>query len=379
MSVSPTSFAPHSESPEIRDDGSDTSYVEAMWFLVGQLPNQDGTRHIPIHISPFSIGRGGNATFCLPCSTVSSLHAELSTDGDKLMLRDKGSTNGTFVNGTRLRDSIELKPDDLVLFASNPFRIMRQSVSTHMGTVAEDACDKAMALIHFDRLLSEQAVDPHYQAIVKLTDGEPVGYEVLARSKVPGLESAGAMFSAATKLNLESQLSQMMRWRAVVEIRDVDPMPHLFLNTHPSELAETALLDSMAAIRQHCPKLPITLEIHEAAVSSTEAMRELRDQLRSFDISLAFDDFGAGQARLAELSEVHPDYLKFDMSFVRDIHRSSAEKFNLVEALVKMVKAMDIVPLAEGIEVAEERDACLRLGFELAQGYFFGRPVPLQR
>jgi len=350
-----------------------------MWFLVGQLPKQQGTRHIPVHISPFRVGRGSNATFCLPCSTVSSLHAEMTTDGERLFLADLGSTNGTFVNGQRVREPVELKPDDLVLFASIPFRVMRQNVSTKMGTVAEDACDKAMALIHFDRLLSEQAVVPHYQAVVTLAEGKPIGYEVLARSRVPGLESAGAMFSAAVQLNLQSQLSQMMRWKAVSEIRDVDPPPHLFFNTHPTELAEDGLIESMALIRGQCPRMPITLEIHEAAVSSTEDMRELRSQLKSLDISLAFDDFGAGQARLAELSEVHPDYLKFDISFVRDIHLASLDKFRLVEALVNMVKDMDIVPLAEGIECAEERDACLRLGFELAQGYFFGRPVPLER
>lgn len=354
-----------------------SSGLETMWFLVGRLPDQETTRHIPIHASPFQIGRRSDVTFSLPCNTVSSLHAELTDTGVALLLRDLGSTNGTFVNGTRVHDVVELKPDDLVQFASIPFRIMRQSVSTNMGTVSEDVFDHAMALVHFDKLMSEQAVVPNYQPIVSITDGSVTGYEVLARSPVTGLENPAAMFYAAKQLNLQTKLSQMVRLKSVEETRLIDAPPHLFLNTHPSELSEPGLIESMQVIRQQSPLQPLTLEIHESAVTESAAMKELRRALQDLDIGLAFDDFGAGQARLAELSEVHPDYLKFDMSFIRDIDQAADEKVQMVGALVNMVRELGIVPLAEGIETAGERDTCTQLGFELAQGFLFGRPVPL--
>jgi EAL domain-containing protein (putative c-di-GMP-specific phosphodiesterase class I) len=49
----------------------------------------------------------------------------------------------------------------------------------------------------------------------------------------------------------------------------------------------------------------------------------------------------------------------------------------MVRSLVTMVRHMNIVPLAEGIESVAERDVCIELGFELAQGFLFGKPVPL--
>jgi EAL domain-containing protein (putative c-di-GMP-specific phosphodiesterase class I) len=75
---------------------------------------------------------------------------------------------------------------------------------------------------------------------------------------------------------------------------------------------------------------------------------------------------------------VRPDYLKFDMALIRNIHEASTEQVEMVRSLVQMVRHMDIVPLAEGIETVPERDVCIELGFELAQGFLFGKPAPAE-
>jgi EAL domain-containing protein (putative c-di-GMP-specific phosphodiesterase class I) len=351
---------------------------EAMWFLVGRLSEQESTRLVPIFTSPFQIGRRPSATMCVPYSAVSSLHAELIDTGTGLVLRDLGSTNGTFVNGQRVRDVVELHPDDLVQFASIPFRIARQAAATNSATVSEDAYDRALLLVQFDRLMAENEVVPHYQPIVDLDGEQIVGYEVLARSKVMGLESPAAMFSAAAQLNMQTKLSQMMRWKGVEKTQIVPDPPHLFLNTHPSELLGQELFESMRSLRQLNSRQPLTLEIHEAAVTNPALMKQLRQELRELNIGLAFDDFGAGQARLAELFEGLPNYLKFDMSLIRNIHQASAEQVKMIGSLVQMVRHMDVVPLAEGIESPAERDVCIELGFQLAQGYLFGKPAPIE-
>jgi len=90
-------------------------------------------------------------------------------------------------------------------------------------------------------------------------------------------------------------------------------------------------------------------------------------------MGLAYDDFGLGQSRLIELSEVPPDYLKFNMSLIRNIHTACQRKQQMVERLVKMAHDFGIHPLAEGIETKQERDVCIQLGFTCAQGFFFGR------
>src|SRR5256885_16736849 len=105
-------------------------------------------------------------------------------------------------------------------------------------------------------------------------------------------------------------------------------------------------------------------------------MRELRAVLYALEMRLAYDDFGAGQARFVELVEVPPDFLKFDMKLVQGLHTASLARQQLVGSLVQMASDLGILPLAEGIESEEDGIACRELGFVLGQGYYYGRPAP---
>ena len=223
--------------------------------------------------------------------------------------------------------------------------------------------------------MSERCVIPHYQPIIEIESREIVGYEVLGRSRLFGIESPGAMFKAAAKLNLEVQLSCMLRWEGIQQSDAFPTPPHLLVNTHPTELEQEGLIESIAAVREVNPTQPLTLEIHERAVSDCTAMSELRAALTDLDVRLAYDDFGSGQARLLELVEVRPDYLKFDISLVRDLHVASAKHQQMVASLVSMVRELDVIPLAEGVESEGESKTCLEVGFELGQGFYYGKPA----
>jgi EAL domain-containing protein (putative c-di-GMP-specific phosphodiesterase class I) len=350
--------------------------LTAMWYLAGRLSAEGPLNYIPIDCTPFQVGRQPDASLCLSSRVVSNLHAELLDTGSALVLRDAGSTNGTFVNGQRVAASVELNPDDLIHFADLPFRVMRQQAHCSAATAPEDVLDRAMDLVLFDRLMSEQAVVPHYQPIVKLRNESDVfAMEVLVRSRYSKLQTAVAMFSAAEQLGLEAELSRLIRLKAVQETGVSHDPPHLFLNTHPVELEKPGLIESMQSLRITQPNQPITLEIHEKAVTTCRGMKQLHAELCELDIGIAFDDFGAGQARLMDLATVRPTFLKFDMSLTRDLHTASAERRSLVASLVRMAGDLGTVAIAEGIECREERDICLELGFELAQGFFFGRPA----
>jgi len=350
-----------------------------MWFLSGRLTPGESPRYVPIHCSPFVVGRQAQAGLSLACKSVSSIHAEITTTGNTLVLRDLNSTNGTYLNGERVRETVELRPDDLVQFANVAFRVLQQSSSCDANTACEDVVDQAMALVQFDRLMNEEAIVPHYQPIVDMADGHCVGHEVLARSRITGMETPAPMFSAASQLNVEAQLSQMVRCKAIIETRSITPPLHLFVNTHPVELERPGLIDALRSLRNLSATQPITLEIHEKAVTRRSSMRELRAALRDMNIGLAFDDFGAGQARLNQLSEVQPDYLKFDISLVHNLDGASKTHQQMIASLVNMARDMDVAPLAEGIETEAERDICVELGFTLGQGFYFGKPATVRR
>ena len=351
----------------------------AIWFLVGHLnpAGHNGEQvHLPINATRFTVGRRSDASLCLPFQTVSSRHAEFLSEAGKLILRDLGSTNGTYVNGHRLPGSIELQQDDLVQFADVALRVQRHAGTVTLATAQEDVYDQALALVQFDKLMSERQVTPYYQPIVDLASGETIAYEVLGRSRLYGIETPVAMFRAAAKLNLEVQLSNMLRWEGVLQSSCFATPPHLFVNTHPRELAETGLIEAMRAIRETRPLQPITLEIHEGAVANVQQMIEMRAALADLDVRLAFDDFGAGQARLVEIVSVQPDYLKFDIALIHDLDEAPSQKQQMVSSLVRMARDIGIVPLAEGVEREQESDICRELGFELVQGFYYGKPAP---
>jgi EAL domain-containing protein (putative c-di-GMP-specific phosphodiesterase class I) len=219
-------------------------------------------------------------------------------------------------------------------------------------------------------------VTPFFQPIIAMPTKDIVSYEVLARSRLFGLETPKEMFTVAAQLNLEIALSVMLRWEGVVASRALPTEAHLFLNTHPRELVEPGLLESLEKLREGHPHQQLTLEIHESAVTDPAQMAEIRTALTALGMSLAYDDFGAGQSRLNELVESPPDYLKFDMSLIRDIDSASPQRQQVVATLVKMVRKLGILAVAEGVETEAESTTCLQMGFDLGQGFFYGRPAP---
>lgn len=345
------------------------------WHISGQLDGTGEIRRIEIYSTPFRVGRRSGLHLSLPGGSVSKEHAELIVDNGRLFVRDLGSTNGTYVNGSQIQTEIEVTEGDLVQFASLVFRIGRDENYAESHTQHEDACDRALVMMQFDRLISDGGVIPYFQPIITIEDQKTIGYEVLGRSRLFGLKTPSEMFSAAARLNLEVELSQLMRQKGIHQARQLPYENNIFVNTHPLELTnENQLYRSLEQLRADCPSHTITLEIHEAAVTDARQIHELRKVLDNLNMNLAFDDFGAGRARLVELSECRPDFVKFDMRLTRDIHRATAKRQEVVGLIVKMVNDLGIISLAEGIENEATHEILKQMNFKMGQGFYYGRP-----
>lgn len=345
------------------------------WQLTGQFAADQPVRSISVASSPFTIGRGSNASLSIVSPTVSTLHAELRVENGDLWVKDLGSTNGTFINGVRVEGEARVHGGDLLQFAEIVLRVSLKSDFVECKTIAGDSSDRALALIQFDKLISERAVLPHFQPIVEMGTQTTVGFEVLGRSPLFGLGTPHAMFSAAAVLDLEAELSRMLRIEGIFSASELPGAPLLFVNTHPAELLEQGLLEfSLHELRDAAPHAQIVLEIHEAAATSVRQMRELRCCLNDLGMKLAYDDFGAGQARLVELGEAPPDYLKFDIQLIRDIDQA-VDRQRMVASFVRIAADLGIYSLAEGIETTAEHSVCCELGFNYGQGFCYGMPA----
>jgi EAL domain-containing protein (putative c-di-GMP-specific phosphodiesterase class I) len=122
------------------------------------------------------------------------------------------------------------------------------------------------------------------------------------------------------------------------------------------------------------------LRPHDVVVEITERVAivrhdEFQRSLRTFKergYRVAVDDMGAGYASLQSLAAIEPDFLKFDVSLVRDIDKSSIKR-SLLDTLRALADKIRARVIAEGVERTEEKETLLALGIELGQGFLFHR------
>jgi len=354
------------------------STSKVTWYLTGRMSVMGKVESIDVTAFPFQIGRRHGLPLSLSYATVSGVHAEVLCEEGYLYIRDAGSTNGTFVNGKAVRDKEPLSEGDLIQFADVPFRVGMKVPAGTSSTLCDPsgASERALSLIQFDKLMTDKDVVPHFQPILDIRSGKVTGYEVLGRSNLFGLKIPRDMFLAASQLDLEAELSTMLRVAGLECAPQEDTSLSLYLNIHPTEIVTTNLYDSLVSLRSTFPNQAITLEVHEASATDLASMKELKRRLRDLSIKLAYDDFGVGQSRLVELAEVSPDVVKFDMQLIRDIHLAPPRHQQMVAKLAQMVRELGSASLAEGVESEAEHRCCSEMGFELGQGYYYGKPVP---
>jgi EAL domain-containing protein (putative c-di-GMP-specific phosphodiesterase class I) len=354
------------------------------WYLEGFVDRSRRIWRTALYGFPFRVGRSPRSQLHLNSRAVSYDHARFSQSEGRLMVADLDSTNGTFVNGRRVREPHRLEEGDEIRFADWGFRLVAVEDSLAAAVTTEKLVDvqleartQADGVRRFQTMLRDRNLWAVFQPIVRLADREVVGYEALGRGRLNGTEtSVEELFAIADDLGRAAELSEVFRGEQLREAQALPGDPEIFLNTHPAELGcERTIVDSLQRFRDDNGSLPrLCIEITEAAVTDLAVLGGLSSRLSSFDAAVAFDDFGTGQPRLLELAEISPRYVKFDRSWIRGLAGASSRRHDLMATLVGMVQGMGITPIAEGVETVEEAEACAHLGFELAQGFFLGRP-----
>jgi len=338
----------------------------------------DGTGHrIALVGFPFTIGRRWGQSLQLDDRKVSSNHARIDHTGEALIVRDLDSTNGTTVNRKSVSGAVALRPGDVVAFAGFEYRVVfTRPDSLDEGTQITYTSDSVPDEEALAKRLHGCDLSIGFQPIVSLDDSQRrmVGYEALARARWNGMPcNPGRLFRMAAELAPE--LSRQLRDLALEDATKLPRSLPVFVNTHPKELADTRLIPSLAELRRKHPRIPFVLEIHENAATNLGQLQELASELADLGVGLAYDDLGAGRARLLELVETTPRYVKFDRALVAGLPDAPPKRRQLVASLVEMVKSLGIVTIAEGVETSAEADLCTDLGFTHGQGWYFGRAL----
>ena len=224
----------------------------------------------------------------------------------------------------------------------------------------------------------------YYQPKVGMVDGALSGAEALVRWQHPtaGLLSPGAFIQAAEECGLIGEIGDWVLRRACKEAVGLMRKGHCvpvavnvsamqFESEHFAETVMDALQDS------GLPPEMLELELTEStAMRDPERVIKQIEPLRNMGVTFAIDDFGTGHSSLSYLTRMPFDVFKIDQTFVRDMCQDEHARI-VVETILAMAKALKLKTVAEGVETADQYTALRGLGATLAQGYLFGRPMPL--
>jgi diguanylate cyclase (GGDEF)-like protein len=236
------------------------------------------------------------------------------------------------------------------------------------------------------RALEAGELELHYQPIVDLKSRETVGVEALVRWRhhERGLLPAAAFvpFAEQTGVLPALDLWTLSQACAVAGSLVAPGRPPLtvHVNLLANRLHEMDIIERVAEALRANELEPsrLVLEISERAVLPNVAeARERLAALRARGVRLALDDFGVGHSSLEYLRELPIDTVKIDRIFVEGVGREGSES-QVVRAAVRLGTSLGLDVIAEGVERAEQVEALLAIGCGHAQGYFFGKPQPLE-
>jgi len=216
--------------------------------------------------------------------------------------------------------------------------------------------------------------------IYRLSDLSIIGYEALSRGpEASEFERPDKLFKVAYDADLVVQLERLCRSRAFEAAASLPEDRLLFVNIEPEAVADPELLDMMLdrlGDSQETGLSRVVFEITErTAVEDFSAFRATLEYLRTLGFRIAVDDGGAGYGSMQCIAEVRPEWLKVDISLIRDVDTDEVRRA-LVGTLVTFAERTGVKLIAEGIERPGQLAVLRELGVEFGQGYLFCRPQP---
>jgi diguanylate cyclase (GGDEF)-like protein/PAS domain S-box-containing protein len=235
------------------------------------------------------------------------------------------------------------------------------------------------------RALEHREFILHYQPVIELGTGTITGVEALIRwiHPVRGLVPPLDFIPLAEETGL---IVPIGRWvlqeacrfaQAMNEGRGGNPF-HMAVNLSARQLARPEIVDEVGEILEDTGVDPraLVLEITESVMMQDMDMSiERLTALKELGVQLAIDDFGTGYSSLNYVRRFPVDILKVDKSFIDGVSEGG-ESAALTAAVIELAGILNLRPVAEGIERADQLERLLEMRCDLGQGYFFAKPLP---
>lgn len=235
-----------------------------------------------------------------------------------------------------------------------------------------------------NKALKEGQFVLHYQPKVQLPSKNIVGVEALVRWEHPieGLLGPNMFIDIIEQSLFVNEFTRYVLLQAIIQCRawlDIDIKLSIAVNISPYNLMDPLFVSYIKSQLKHyaLPAELIEIELTEnASMVSIEKTQEVFSQLRELGVKLSIDDFGTGMSSLAYIKQLDVDYIKIDRSFIIDLADDKRDEA-VIASLLMLCKNLNKLTIAEGVETIEQANILIRLGCNLAQGYLYSKPLPI--
>ena len=262
------------------------------------------------------------------------------------------------------------KPFDHETLAAAVARAARRHGVARMRRRASSEHDAHDTAQRFDAALARSWMA--FQPIFDVAAHRPFAYEALVRTDEDSLKRADVLIATAERLGRIHDLGRTVRAAVARAASNIPGDALIFVNVHGLELTDEDLFADSCALAPLAPR--IVLEITERIGLDAVAAPARVAMLRQRGYRIAVDDLGAGYAALGALATLEPEFVKLDMSLIRDID-VHATKRRVVGAITTLCRELGSRVVAEGVETASELAAVREVGIELIQGFLLARPT----
>jgi EAL domain-containing protein (putative c-di-GMP-specific phosphodiesterase class I) len=224
----------------------------------------------------------------------------------------------------------------------------------------------------------------HYQPLIDIASGHVTGVEALVRWQHPerGLIFPDQFIGLMEELGLIDDLGWMVSERGMSEVGQFangdGRAPILSINESVYSLHDLKFPDRIEALAEKHGVSPanLTVEITESGlIRELSRTLDILTRLRMKKVKLSIDDFGTGFAMMQQLKNIPATELKIDKSFVQGMNVNDRDRI-MVQKTIEIGHELGMRVVGEGVETQEQLDFLRLNGCDIAQGYFFSRPLP---
>jgi len=228
----------------------------------------------------------------------------------------------------------------------------------------------------------------HYQPWVDMATGRIQGLEAFARWQHPELGEVPP--EEFIRLAEEHQLIDELGGR-LLELACADFAAwtaqgltgglRLAINVSPLQLRDSRFIERLRAALSRYALSPtsLLLEISESALTRLADILPQLAAVHALGVLLVLDDSGVGSSFLAQLAALPVSTIKIDRSLIQRLAGSEHDRFApLIRTMLSLGQGLGVPVIAEGVELAAQQEALLKLGCRYSQGYFYSRPLPAE-